>query len=145
MLEKWSDMESMQAIETETTKGKEGGRKERTHWERERRKYTQARASQVALMVKNPPAKAGDVRCGFDSWVRKTSWRRAWQPTPVFLPGESSDRGTWWTVVHRVTKSWTHLKRPNTCGKHASYIEKERKGRREGGKKRVRKKKIYTT
>ena len=23
------------------------------------------------------------------SWVRKIPWRRAWQPTPVFLPGES--------------------------------------------------------
>ena len=28
-------------------------------------------------------------RCGFDPWVRKTPWRRAWQPTPVCLPGES--------------------------------------------------------
>ena len=28
-------------------------------------------------------------RPGFDSWVRKISWRRKWQPTPVFLPGES--------------------------------------------------------
>jgi len=28
-------------------------------------------------------------RHGFDTWVRKISWRRAWQPTPVFLPGES--------------------------------------------------------
>ena len=26
---------------------------------------------------------------GFDYWVRKIPWRRAWQPTPVFLPGES--------------------------------------------------------
>ena len=25
----------------------------------------------------------------FRSWVRKIPWRRAWQPTPVFLPGES--------------------------------------------------------
>ena len=25
----------------------------------------------------------------FNSWVRKTPWRRAWLPTPVFLPGES--------------------------------------------------------
>ena len=25
----------------------------------------------------------------FGTWVRKISWRRAWQPTPVFLPGES--------------------------------------------------------
>ena len=28
-------------------------------------------------------------RHGFDPWVRKIPWRRAWQPTPVFLPGES--------------------------------------------------------
>ena len=24
----------------------------------------------------------------FNPWVRKIPWRRAWQPTPVFLPGE---------------------------------------------------------
>ena len=28
-------------------------------------------------------------RCRFKPWVRKTPWRRKWQPTPVFLPGES--------------------------------------------------------
>ena len=28
-------------------------------------------------------------RLGFDPWVRKISWRRAWQFTPVLLPGES--------------------------------------------------------
>ena len=28
-------------------------------------------------------------RPGFNSWVRKIPWRRKWQPTPVFLPGES--------------------------------------------------------
>ena len=33
-------------------------------------------------MVKNPPAKR-DSR--FDPWVRKISWSRKWQPTPVFL------------------------------------------------------------
>ena len=27
-------------------------------------------------------------RLGFGPWVRKIPWRRAWQPTPVFLPGE---------------------------------------------------------
>ena len=27
-------------------------------------------------------------RCRFDPWVGKIPWRRAWQPTPVFLPGE---------------------------------------------------------
>ena len=28
-------------------------------------------------------------RCGFDPWVEKIPWRKAWQPIPVFLPGES--------------------------------------------------------
>ena len=28
-------------------------------------------------------------RCRFDPWVRRIPWRRAWQPTPVFLPGKS--------------------------------------------------------
>ena len=26
---------------------------------------------------------------GFSPWVGKVPWRRTWQPTPVFLPGES--------------------------------------------------------
>ena len=51
-------------------------------------------ASQVAPLLKNPPANAED-RQGWISWVRKSPWvekipwRRKWQPTPVFLPGES--------------------------------------------------------
>ena len=28
-------------------------------------------------------------RHGFNPWVGKIPWRRAWQPTPAFLPGES--------------------------------------------------------
>ena len=28
-------------------------------------------------------------RHGFDPWVGKIPWRKAWQPTPVFLPGAS--------------------------------------------------------
>ena len=28
-------------------------------------------------------------RRGFSLWVGKISWRRKWQPTPVFLPGKS--------------------------------------------------------
>ena len=28
-------------------------------------------------------------RPGFDHWVGKITWRRKWQPTPIFLPGES--------------------------------------------------------
>ena len=42
----------------------------------------------VALVVKNPPFNARDVR-DVGSIPGKIPWRRAWQPTPVFLPGES--------------------------------------------------------
>ena len=28
-------------------------------------------------------------RPGLDPWVGKIPWRKAWQPIPVFLPGES--------------------------------------------------------
>ena len=37
-------------------------------------------------------------------------WRRKWQPTPVFLPGESQGWGTWWAAVYGVTQSQTQLK-----------------------------------
>ena len=46
-------------------------------------------ASQVALVVKNPPANGEDMRHEFDPWVRRIPWRRTWQATPGFLPGES--------------------------------------------------------
>ena len=35
-------------------------------------------------------------RCGFSPWVGKNPWRRAWQPTPVFLPGESHGQRSPW-------------------------------------------------
>ena len=66
-------------------------------------------------MVKNPLADAGNImRCGFDPRVGKMPWTRAWQSTPVFLPGESMDRGAWRATVHRVTQSQTPLKRLST-------------------------------
>ena len=34
-------------------------------------------------------------------------WRRKWQPTPVFLPGESQE---WWAAVYGVAQSRTWLK-----------------------------------
>ena len=43
-------------------------------------------ASLVAQMVKNLPAMQ---ETWFNAWVGKLPWRRAWQPSPVFLPGES--------------------------------------------------------
>ena len=47
-------------------------------------------------------------RYGFDPQVGKISWRRAWQPTAVFLPRESRGQS------HRVKKSQTQLKQLST-------------------------------
>ena len=44
------------------------------------------RASLVAQMVKNLPAMQ---KTRFDPWVEEVPWRREWQPTLVFLTGES--------------------------------------------------------
>ena len=38
----------------------------------------------MAHMVVNPPAMQ-------ETWVGKISWRMAWQPTHIFLPGESHE------------------------------------------------------
>ena len=44
----------------------------------------------VVLVVKKLPANARDMRdMGLIPRTGKIPWRRAWQPTPVFLPGES--------------------------------------------------------
>ena len=45
-------------------------------------------AFQVALVVRNLPANAGDIRLRFSPWVGKIPWRGEWLPTPVLLPGE---------------------------------------------------------
>ena len=38
---------------------------------------------------KEPICNAGDTEMWFDPWVGKLPWRRKWQLTLVFLPGES--------------------------------------------------------
>jgi len=41
------------------------------------------------LVLKNPPANAGDARdAEFHPWVGKIPWKKKWQLTPVFLPGK---------------------------------------------------------
>ena len=42
-----------------------------------------ASGKESALQCRRPKS------CGFNPWVGKISWRKAWQPTPVFLPGKS--------------------------------------------------------
>ena len=59
-------------------------------------------------------------RCRFHLWIGKIPWRRAWQPTPAFLPGESpwteepgriqsigSQSQTRLSATHRDPKPWS--------------------------------------
>ena len=52
-------------------------------------------------MVKSLPAMQ-------EMWVQSLGGEalleKKMQPTPVFLPGKSLNRGAWWAAVHRVTK-----------------------------------------
>ena len=45
-------------------------------------------------VVKNPLAMQEMQRLRFDPWDRKIPWRQVWQPTPVFLAGESHGQGS---------------------------------------------------
>ena len=58
-------------------------------------------------------------RHGFGPWVGKIPWRRKWQPTTVFLPGEDHGQRSLGSTVHGVAKSWTQLK---WLGMHAQVL-----------------------
>ena len=69
-------------------------------------------ASLIAWSVKNLPAvqacSAGRDPT-FGPWVGKLPWRRKWQPTPVFLPGESHGQRSLAGYSPWGCKSWTLL------------------------------------
>ena len=69
----------------------------------------------MALVVKDPPDKAGNIRRHrFDPWVRKILWRRSGYPPHYSFPDNSMDRGGWWAVVPRVAKSQTQMNQLST-------------------------------
>ena len=50
------------------------------------------------------------MRPRFQLWVWMTPWRRARQPTLIFMSENPMDRGAWRATVHRVAKGRTQLK-----------------------------------
>ena len=62
------------------------------------------RASQVALVVKNVPANAGDIRSG------RSPGGGHGNPLQYSRLENPMDRGAWWTAVHGVANSLTRLK-----------------------------------
>ena len=63
-------------------------------------------------LVKSQPANAEDAGL-IPGSGRPISWKRKWQPTPVFLPGKSVDRGPCRVMVHGVTKELDMTKQLN--------------------------------
>ena len=61
----------------------------------------------------------GDAgRHEFSSQVGKILWRRAWQFTPIFLPGESHRQRIWWATFHAVAQSqedWSDFAYMENC------------------------------
>ena len=68
-------------------------------------------------------------------------WRRKWQPTPVFLPGESQGRGAWWAAVSGVAQSRTRLTQLSSSSRH-SAVDKGKKRQRKMNSSSLLEKKI---
>ena len=56
-------------------------------------------------------------RPGFDPWFGMIPWRRPWQPTPVFLTGESP----WTEAPSRPQSMWLQRVRHDLATKHSQY------------------------
>ena len=72
------------------------------------------------------PQSMGSLRVGQDwatslALVTVMHWRRKWQPTPVFLPGESQGRGAWWAAIYGVAQSRTRLKWLSSSSRTKKY------------------------
>ena len=78
------------------------------------------RASQVALVVKNLPANAGDLRdLGSIPGLGKSPGGGLGIPLKYSCQENPMDRGSWWVTVHGVAKSRTRL-----SNEHFHYFSK---------------------
>ena len=68
----------------------------------------------MALVVKNLPAEAGDMRPGFDPRVGRSLGGGRGNPLQYSCLENPMDSGAWWAIVHRVAASQTRLKQLST-------------------------------
>ena len=72
--------------------------------------YGLSGASQVALVVRNPPANAGDIRdAGLIPGVGRSPGGGNGNPLQYSCLGNPMGRGAWWAIVHGVAMSQTQL------------------------------------
>ena len=77
-----------------------------------RRHLSRCMASQVVLMVENPPANAGE--CRFDPWSGRSCGGGHDNPLQYSCLENLMDRGARWATVHSRAESQTQLKRLST-------------------------------
>ena len=74
-------------------------------------------------MVEKPPANAGDLRDVMSiPGLGSSPGGNNGNPLQYSCLENPVDRGAWWLMVHRVTKSWTQLKRISTHTYHIFFI-----------------------
>ena len=77
--------------------------------------WTSPWASQMKLVVKNPPADAGDIRdTGLIPGLARFPGGGNGKLLQYSCLKNPMDRETWWVTVHRVAKSWTWLRQFST-------------------------------
>ena len=65
-------------------------------------------ASQVTLVVKNPPVNAGDIRdVGSIPGSGRYPGGGHGNPLQYSSLDNPMDRGAWWAAMHRFTQNWT--------------------------------------
>ena len=75
------------------------------------------------LVVKNPPANAGDSRdTGSIPGLGRSPGEGYDNPLQYSCLEKSVDRGTQWATDHRVAKSWTRLKQLSSQHTHICFI-----------------------
>ena len=81
----------------------------------------------MVLVVKNPPASAGDVKDpGLIPGSGRSPGKGNGYPLQYSCLGTLMDRGAWRATVHTVTKSRTRLKRLNTHAQEVSRLGQEK-------------------
>ena len=76
----------------------------------------------------------GVARVGHD-WATSLSlftfmhWRRKWQSTPVFLPGESQGREAWLAAVYGVaqTRTWLKGRSSSSCSSSITFLPRSKR------------------
>ena len=83
-------------------------------------------ASRLVLVVKNPPANAGDIRdSALNPGLGRSPGGGRGNPLQYSCLENPMDRGAWQATVHGVTKSWTRLKWLSSIRK-LFYISQQR-------------------